>query len=69
MSGIDRVLGWMSMDNPRTSIGPVDWMGEWDRECIGLMSMDNPRTSSGLDRTVGKTVYWTGCPWIILGHP
>ena len=37
-SGKNGVLGWMSMDNPRTSIhvGPVDWMGEWDRPCIGL---------------------------------
>ena len=27
----DTVLGWMSMDGPRTSTGPVDWIGLWER--------------------------------------
>ena len=35
-SGKDSVLGWMSMDNPRTSTGPVDLMGQWERQCTRL---------------------------------
>ena len=63
------MFGWMSVDCPGTSIGPVD---RGTCGVFGRMSVDSPGTSIGpVDwiGPVGRVVCLVGHPWIVLGHP